>query len=133
MKSWPTRALLLAGAATLILAIPASGQDRDDPESLLPPGFGDPETLPPPENKAQPAPQQVDEMEGDELTHAIAGRGAARPLSRGLDPRMTTNRGEDGEAPAHKPATAEPKVGRNDPCPCGSGKKYKKCHGVGVV
>lgn len=25
---------------------------------------------------------------------------------------------------------AEPKVGRNDPCPCGSGKKYKKCHGV---
>jgi SEC-C motif-containing protein len=24
----------------------------------------------------------------------------------------------------------EPRVGRNDPCPCGSGKKYKKCHGV---
>lgn len=23
---------------------------------------------------------------------------------------------------------AEPKVGRNDPCPCGSGKKYKNCH-----
>ena len=23
------------------------------------------------------------------------------------------------------------KVGRNDPCPCGSGKKYKKCHGTG--
>jgi preprotein translocase subunit SecA len=26
----------------------------------------------------------------------------------------------------------EPKVGRNDPCPCGSGKKYKKCHGQAV-
>jgi preprotein translocase subunit SecA len=26
-----------------------------------------------------------------------------------------------------------PKVGRNDPCPCGSGKKYKKCHGAGGV
>jgi preprotein translocase subunit SecA len=26
----------------------------------------------------------------------------------------------------------EPKVGRNDPCPCGSGKKYKKCHGANV-
>jgi len=26
----------------------------------------------------------------------------------------------------------EPKVGRNDPCPCGSGKKYKKCHGGGA-
>ncbi|MBU0984166.1 MAG: SEC-C domain-containing protein, partial [candidate division Zixibacteria bacterium] len=25
----------------------------------------------------------------------------------------------------------DPKVGRNDPCPCGSGKKYKKCHGAG--
>ncbi|MCK7531566.1 MAG: SEC-C domain-containing protein [Marinilabiliales bacterium] len=24
------------------------------------------------------------------------------------------------------------KVGRNDPCPCGSGKKYKHCHGQGV-
>ena len=26
----------------------------------------------------------------------------------------------------------EPKVGRNDPCPCGSGKKFKKCHGAAV-
>ena len=26
----------------------------------------------------------------------------------------------------------QPKVGRNDPCPCGSGKKYKKCHGAAV-
>jgi preprotein translocase subunit SecA len=30
---------------------------------------------------------------------------------------------------AHADASAEPKVGRNDICPCGSGKKYKKCHG----
>jgi len=31
---------------------------------------------------------------------------------------------------AHVPVTREgPKVGRNDPCPCGSGKKYKHCHG----
>jgi preprotein translocase subunit SecA len=28
---------------------------------------------------------------------------------------------------------AVPKVGRNDPCPCGSGKKYKKCHGAEVT
>ncbi len=28
-----------------------------------------------------------------------------------------------------QPIIAEPKVGRNDPCPCGSGKKYKQCHG----
>ena len=38
------------------------------------------------------------------------------------------------EAPAPARATqpgGEPKVGRNDPCPCGSGKKYKKCHATG--
>ena len=30
---------------------------------------------------------------------------------------------------APRPVTAN-KIGRNDPCPCGSGKKYKKCHGA---
>lgn len=29
------------------------------------------------------------------------------------------------------PPPAQPEVGRNEPCPCGSGKKYKKCHGAG--
>jgi len=41
--------------------------------------------------------------------------------------------GGDGEARPKAQATvvrSVPKVGRNDPCPCGSGKKYKKCHGV---
>ncbi|MGB5211849.1 MAG: preprotein translocase subunit SecA [Gammaproteobacteria bacterium] len=34
------------------------------------------------------------------------------------------------EAPQHEPFVREqPKVGRNEPCPCGSGKKYKQCHG----
>jgi preprotein translocase subunit SecA len=32
-----------------------------------------------------------------------------------------------------QPAAARDKVGRNDPCPCGSGKKYKKCHGAAVT
>jgi preprotein translocase subunit SecA len=31
-----------------------------------------------------------------------------------------------------QPIKVEKKVGRNDPCPCGSGKKYKQCHGKGV-
>jgi preprotein translocase subunit SecA len=35
-----------------------------------------------------------------------------------------------GQAEAPKPVRAGAKVGRNDPCPCGSGKKYKKCHGA---
>jgi preprotein translocase subunit SecA len=41
--------------------------------------------------------------------------------------------GDEDEAPRSKAETVvrqAPKVGRNDPCPCGSGKKYKKCHGV---
>ena len=33
----------------------------------------------------------------------------------------------------NQPAKAKPRVGRNDPCPCGSGKKYKKCCGMGKV
>jgi preprotein translocase subunit SecA len=32
----------------------------------------------------------------------------------------------------HEPIRVEKKVGRNDPCPCGSGKKYKNCHGASV-
>ena len=31
---------------------------------------------------------------------------------------------------AHSPNVADKKLERNDPCPCGSGKKYKKCHGL---
>jgi preprotein translocase subunit SecA len=33
----------------------------------------------------------------------------------------------------HEPIKVGPKIGRNDPCPCGSGKKYKQCHGKGVA
>ena len=33
----------------------------------------------------------------------------------------------DGRTRAQQPVRVEKKVGRNDPCPCGSGKKYKKC------
>ncbi|MCK5913478.1 MAG: SEC-C domain-containing protein, partial [Desulfuromusa sp.] len=43
--------------------------------------------------------------------------------------KMSMNRSDGGEQ-AKKPATREEdKIGRNDPCPCGSGKKYKKCCG----
>ena len=40
---------------------------------------------------------------------------------------MTNAAGED--TPKRKPVKAEKKIGRNDPCPCGSGKKYKNCCG----
>jgi preprotein translocase subunit SecA len=38
--------------------------------------------------------------------------------------------GGDGSTSA-QPVTVGQKVGRNDPCPCGSGKKFKRCHGAG--
>jgi len=44
--------------------------------------------------------------------------------------RMVLSHGENVEASRSAPAKREgDKVGRNDPCPCGSGKKYKRCHG----
>ena len=41
---------------------------------------------------------------------------------------LRENRTEDAALPAAK-ANGR-KVGRNDPCPCGSGKKFKRCHGI---
>jgi preprotein translocase subunit SecA len=37
------------------------------------------------------------------------------------------------QKPKQQPIRVEQKIGRNDPCPCGSGKKYKSCHGVVVA
>jgi len=51
---------------------------------------------------------------------------------------MTTRKPQPALAQAprdggvRKPVVNAPKVGRNDPCPCGSGKKYKNCCGKGV-
>ena len=36
------------------------------------------------------------------------------------------------QQPKQEPVRAEKRVGRNDLCPCGSGKKYKNCHGQGL-
>jgi preprotein translocase subunit SecA len=52
-----------------------------------------------------------------------------RNIQRKKDREMEALQFVGGEASAPKQAVAGAKVGRNDPCPCGSGKKYKKCHG----
>ncbi len=49
--------------------------------------------------------------------------------NEGSDEQLQTNR----EQPKTQPVRVEKKVGRNDPCPCGSGKKYKNCHGKDVA
>ena len=46
-----------------------------------------------------------------------------------MEAAMNAGAADKGKA---APAQADPKVGRNDPCPCGSGKKYKQCHGQGA-
>ena len=60
------------------------------------------------------------------------GRHAAPPAAAGARTRMRLSHG-DAPAGPQKVETVRrdaEKVGRNDPCPCGSGKKYKKCHGA---
>lgn len=49
--------------------------------------------------------------------------------SQGYDQALAQS--QQQSAPKQEPIVAEKKVGRNDPCPCGSGKKYKQCHGKG--
>ncbi|MEW4327895.1 preprotein translocase subunit SecA [Rossellomorea marisflavi] len=43
---------------------------------------------------------------------------------------QAVNPKEDGEKAKRKPLRRKESIGRNDPCPCGSGKKYKHCHGI---
>lgn len=70
------------------------------------------------------------EIEG-ELTQTGVGGVPQRSKQPAMDPiAMQPGDGpvQQVSAPPQQPASAE-KVGRNDPCPCGSGKKFKKCHG----
>jgi preprotein translocase subunit SecA len=64
----------------------------------------------------------------DEL--GMSARAASGAIPAGPDPAaLSTNRGDDERK--KEPVVASDGPGRNDPCPCGSGKKYKKCHGRG--
>ena len=53
---------------------------------------------------------------------AAAAAAAGRPIGAAA-------MGAEGDGKVEPVRRDRPKVGRNDPCPCGSGKKYKKCHG----
>lgn len=62
-------------------------------------------------------------------------RPAQAPRSQDMS-NMKTQRNDlttNGEQKARTPIHVDKKIGRNDPCPCGSGKKYKNCHGAGLV
>ena len=69
--------------------------------------------------KAQFTQQQIQQKPKEKLTE-----------SRSEEP---TEEQQEQKRPKPQPIRVEPKTGRNDPCPCGSGKKYKACHGIGGV
>lgn len=57
----------------------------------------------------------------------VSSSSSQATIDNGPDPRtLATNRSEESAKPAQAKSA---KVGRNEPCPCGSGKKYKQCHG----
>jgi preprotein translocase subunit SecA len=59
-----------------------------------------------------------------------AGAGAAAPAAAVAGAGNGAAQAEGGVNPATVVKTDQEKIGRNDPCWCGSGKKYKKCHGA---
>jgi hypothetical protein len=80
----------------------------------------------------RPAPAMTTNNPGAETVPAFAAARSASatataPLPPGPGPRPARTGGDDVIKTIRRD---EPKVGRNDPCPCGSGKKYKKCHGT---
>jgi preprotein translocase subunit SecA len=88
------------------------------------------------EEALRPAPRRAAPMitnnpgaEANPAFGGIARQSAAAPASAATSARPTPARA-GGDDVIKTIRREEPKVGRNDPCPCGSGKKYKKCHGI---
>jgi len=82
------------------------------------------------ENFLRNVPQQTTHH----ATSAFGGgtsTGTTPPPEAGGRPRQASDIVSEAAAAVEKakPVRAGPKVGRNDPCPCGSGKKYKHCCG----
>jgi len=72
-------------------------------------------------------PQRRSPAQMQTIHDSSEGMGFANiPQQSSMEQAARKSRGEK-----QKPIVVEEKIGRNDPCPCGSGKKYKKCHGVG--
>ena len=63
-----------------------------------------------------------------DTAHKIFYANVQRTVQPAQPRNLTTN--QPVEATASPQRRKQKKVGRNDPCPCGSGKKYKLCHGA---
>ncbi len=75
--------------------------------------------------------QQQEEVERmEEQRRAQAEEAARRAQAQHAAAQNPLTEGEESEETSNQPMVREErKVGRNEPCPCGSGKKYKQCHG----
>jgi preprotein translocase subunit SecA len=60
---------------------------------------------------------------------ALAERMQFQHAEASAMPVAETEEAAEGDLAVATPVRSEPKIGRNEPCPCGSGKKYKHCHG----
>jgi preprotein translocase subunit SecA len=66
----------------------------------------------------------------EELAHVVAQHPSADANDEAAAALSELNQAAAAAQPARRPVAAAPRIGRNDPCPCGSGKKFKKCHGA---
>jgi preprotein translocase subunit SecA len=83
------------------------------------------------EEAAEQYEEKGSHLENVAFTHMDFAEAAAAPAPADATAQMVNQAmafGDDTTV-ATRPADDVPKVGRNDPCPCGSGKKYKNCHG----
>lgn len=64
--------------------------------------------------------------QSNKRTSTTAGMRAIKPE---IEEYGHDSQDRESSTPGHTVRNSDPKVGRNDPCPCGSGKKYKQCHG----
>jgi preprotein translocase subunit SecA len=79
----------------------------------------------------QGQPVEAEDEDGMAAPAALAGRGPAGGQAKGRALGRAAGQAATGVLPRRSATAAPKKVGRNDPCPCGSGLKYKKCHGKG--
>jgi preprotein translocase subunit SecA len=80
------------------------------------------------ENFIRSQPQRTEHQSTSAFGSSSGGGGAATATASGSDMVNEAVQAVEAQAKA-KPVRTGPKVGRNDPCPCGSGKKYKQCCG----
>ncbi|MFD0714972.1 preprotein translocase subunit SecA [Paenibacillus sp. GCM10027626] len=66
----------------------------------------------------------------EEVTKYIMKAHVESNLERQEVAKGQTESGGSSEPQVKRPVKRDERIGRNDPCPCGSGKKYKQCHGV---